>query len=107
MDKADKRPVCFIQVNIGDEDQKGGCAVADLPQLLTEARTADLPVAGLMCLPPASVEPAPYFALLSKLARDHGVPGLSMGMSDDFETAVTIGATHVRIGSALFGARMP
>ena len=107
MDKADKRPACFIQVNIGGEDQKGGCAVADLPALLTEARAADLPVAGLMCLPPASVEPAPYFALLSKLARDHGVPGLSMGMSDDFETAVTIGATHVRIGSALFGARMP
>ena len=106
MDKADKRPACFIQVNIGGEDQKGGCAVADLPALLTEARAADLPVAGLMCLPPASIEPAPYFALLSKLARDHGVPGLSMGMSDDFETAVTIGATHVRIGSALFGARM-
>jgi len=105
MDKADKRPACFIQVNIGDEDQKGGCAVADLPALLAKARAADLPVAGLMCLPPASVEPAPYFALLSKLARDHGLPGLSMGMSDDFETAVTIGATHVRIGSALFGGR--
>lgn len=107
MDKADKRPACFVQVNIGDEDQKGGCAVADLPALLAETRAADLPVAGLMCLPPASVEPAPYFALLSKLARDYGLPGLSMGMSDDFETAVTIGATHVRIGSALFGARMP
>ncbi len=107
MDKADRRPACFVQVNIGDEDQKGGCAIADLPALLTEARAADLPVAGLMCLPPASVEPAPYFALLSKLARDHGLAGLSMGMSDDFETAVTIGATHVRIGSALFGARMP
>lgn len=105
MDKADRRPACFIQVNVGDEDQKGGCAVADLPTLLAEARAADLPVAGLMCLPPASVEPAPYFALLSKLARDHGLTGLSMGMSDDFETAVTIGATHVRIGSALFGAR--
>ena len=105
MDKADKRPACFVQVNIGDEPQKGGCAVADLPALLTEARAADVPVAGLMCLPPASVEPAPYFALLSKLARDYGLNGLSMGMSDDFETAVTIGATHVRIGSALFGAR--
>ena len=105
MDRADKRPSCFIQVNVGDEDQKGGCAVADLPALLTEARGADVPIAGLMCLPPASVEPAPYFALLSKLARDHGLTGLSMGMSDDFETAVTIGATHVRIGSALFGAR--
>jgi PLP dependent protein len=105
MDKADRRPACFIQVNIGDEDQKGGCAVAELPALLAEARAADLPAAGLMCLPPVSVEPAPYFALLSKLARDHGLLGLSMGMSDDFETAVTIGATHVRIGSALFGAR--
>ena len=70
-----------------------------------EARAADLPLAGLMCLPPAGVEPAPYFALLAKLARDSGVAGLSMGMSDDFETAVMIGATHVRIGSALFGAR--
>lgn len=107
MDKAGKRPACFVQVNIGDEAQKGGCAVAALPALLGETRAADLPVAGLMCLPPASVEPAPYFALLSKLARDHGLTGLSMGMSDDFETAVTIGATHVRIGSALFGARMP
>jgi uncharacterized pyridoxal phosphate-containing UPF0001 family protein len=70
-----------------------------------QARAAGLPIAGLMCLPPADVEPAPYFALLAKLARDHGLTGLSMGMSDDFETAVTIGATHVRIGSALFGAR--
>ncbi len=105
MEKAGKRPACFVQVNIGDEEQKGGCAVADLSALLAEARAADLPVAGLMCLPPASIEPAPYFALLSKLARDHGLSGLSMGMSDDFETAVTIGATHVRIGSALFGVR--
>lgn len=105
MDKAGKRPACFVQVNIGDEPQKGGCLVADLPGLLAEARSADLPVAGLMCIPPADVEPAPYFALLAKLARDSGVPGLSMGMSGDYETAVTIGATHVRVGTALFGER--
>jgi len=100
-----RRPDCFVQVNIGDEDQKGGCAVADLPALLNEARLADLPIAGLMAIPPAEVEPAPYFALLAKLARDHGLAGLSMGMSSDYPTAVTLGATHVRVGSALFGAR--
>lgn len=105
MDKAGRRPDCFVQVNIGDEPQKGGCAVADLPALLAEARAADLPLAGLMCVPPADVEAAPYFALLAKLARDNGVAGLSMGMSQDFETAVMLGATHVRVGTALFGAR--
>ena len=105
MDSAGKRPACFIQINIGDEAQKGGCAVGDLPALLLEARAADLPLAGLMALPPLGVEPAPYFALLAKLARDNGLTGLSMGMSGDFETAVTLGATHVRVGSALFGAR--
>jgi pyridoxal phosphate enzyme (YggS family) len=105
MDRTGRRPDCFIQVNIGDEPQKGGCAVADLPALLAEARAADLPVAGLMAVPPLEVEPAPYFALLAKLARDHGLTGLSMGMSGDYPTAVTIGATHVRVGSALFGAR--
>ncbi|MEO7468764.1 MAG: YggS family pyridoxal phosphate-dependent enzyme [Sphingobium limneticum] len=105
MDKADKRPACFIQVNIGEEPQKGGCAVADLPMLLGEARAAGLPVAGLMAVPPQGLEPAPYFALLARLAADHGLTALSMGMSEDFETAVTIGATHVRLGTALFGAR--
>ena len=105
MDAAGKRPACFVQVDIGDEAQKGGCAIDQLPTLLAEARAADLPIAGLMCVPPADIEPAPYFALLAKLARDNGVAGLSMGMSGDFETAVTLGATHVRIGSALFGAR--
>lgn len=104
-DKADKRPVCFIQIDIGEEAQKAGCAVADMPALLAEAREAELNVAGLMCIPPAGVESAPYFALLAKLARDEGLKGLSMGMSGDFETAVTIGATHVRVGTALFGAR--
>ncbi|TPG20437.1 YggS family pyridoxal phosphate-dependent enzyme [Sphingomonas koreensis] len=105
IDKAGKRPACFIQVNIGAEQQKGGVAIADLPALLAQARDADLPIAGLMAIPPAELEPAPYFALLAKLARDEGVSGLSMGMSSDYETAVTLGATHVRVGSALFGER--
>jgi PLP dependent protein len=105
MDKAGKRPDCFIQVNIGDEPQKGGCALPDLPTLLAEARAADLPVIGLMCVPPLDTEPAPYFALLDKLARDHGLTGRSMGMSGDYETAIMLGATHVRIGTALFGGR--
>ena len=105
MEKVGRRPSCFVQVNIGEEGQKAGCAIADLPALLDQCRDADLPVAGLMCIPPADVEPAPYFALLAKLARRHGLAGLSMGMSGDFETAVTIGATHVRVGTALFGDR--
>lgn len=105
MDKSGRRPNCFIQVNIGDEPQKGGCSVADLPALLDQCREAGLPVVGLMCLPPAELEPAPYFALLAKLARRHGLSSLSMGMSGDYETAVTLGATHVRVGTALFGER--
>jgi pyridoxal phosphate enzyme (YggS family) len=105
MDRTGRRPACFVQVNIGDEDQKGGCAVADLPALLAEVRAAGLPIAGLMAVPPLEVEPAPYFALLAKLARDHGLDGLSMGMSGDYPTAVTLGATHIRVGTALFGGR--
>jgi pyridoxal phosphate enzyme (YggS family) len=105
MEREGRRPDCFVQVNIGDEPQKGGCAVAGLPALLEEARAAALPVVGLMCIPPADVEPAPYFALLAKLARRHRLAGLSMGMSGDYPTAVTIGATHVRVGTALFGER--
>ncbi|HEX9964684.1 MAG TPA: YggS family pyridoxal phosphate-dependent enzyme [Allosphingosinicella sp.] len=105
MAKTDRRPDCFLQVNIGDEPQKGGCAVAGLPALLQASREAGLPLAGLMCIPPADVEPAPYFALLAKLARRHVLAGLSMGMSADYETAVTTGATHVRVGTALFGDR--
>jgi uncharacterized pyridoxal phosphate-containing UPF0001 family protein len=107
MDKTGRRPECFIQVNIGEEAQKGGCAIVDLPALLAEARAASLPVVGLMAVPPADVEPAPYFALLDKFARDHGLPGRSMGMSGDFETAIMLGATHVRVGTALFGKREP
>ncbi|HYW16020.1 MAG TPA: YggS family pyridoxal phosphate-dependent enzyme [Allosphingosinicella sp.] len=105
MAKTGRRPDCFLQVNIGDEPQKGGCAVAELPALVEAGREAGLPVAGLMCIPPADVEPAPYFALLAELARRHGLAGLSMGMSADYETAIAIGATHVRVGSALFGDR--
>jgi len=105
MEKAGRRPDCFVQVNLGDEPQKGGCAPAELPDLLDEARAGGLPVIGLMAIPPLETEPAPYFALLAKLARRHGLSGLSIGMSADYETAVTVGATHVRVGSALFGER--
>ncbi|RYY32264.1 MAG: YggS family pyridoxal phosphate-dependent enzyme [Sphingomonadales bacterium] len=104
-DKTGRRIPCFVQVNVGDEEQKGGCAIADLPALLDEARAADIPLAGLMCLPPEDIEPAPFFAFLDKLARDHGLEGRSMGMSGDYETACLLGATHVRVGTALFGAR--
>ena len=103
MARAGRRPDCFLQVNIGDEPQKGGCPVAELPSLVEAARS--LPVVGLMCIPPAEVEPTPYFALLAKLARRHGLAGLSMGMSADYESAVMLGATHVRVGTALFGPR--
>jgi pyridoxal phosphate enzyme (YggS family) len=105
MDKAGRQVPCFVQVNIGDEPQKGGCALADLPEFLAKVRASGIPLAGLMCIPPADIEPAPFFALLAKLAADHGLKGLSMGMSGDYETAVMLGATHVRVGSALFGAR--
>src|SRR5439155_18633839 len=100
-----RRPDCFVQVNIGNEPQKGGCPVAQLPALLDQCRAAELPIIGLMCVPPEGVEAAPYFALLAKLARRHGLPGLSMGMSSDFPTAVMVGAIHVRVGTALFGER--
>ena len=105
MAKLGKPVPCFVQVNIGDEPQKGGCALADLPAFLEAVRASGIPLAGLMCIPPADIEPAPFFALLAKLAADHGLTGLSMGMSGDYETAVMLGATHVRVGSALFGAR--
>ena len=105
MEKLSRRIPVFIQVNIGAEEQKGGCPIADLPALLAQVREAGLPLAGLMAVPPADIEAAPFFALLGKLADDHGLTGLSMGMSGDFETAIQLGATHVRVGSALFGAR--
>jgi pyridoxal phosphate enzyme (YggS family) len=105
MDAADKRVPCFIQVNIGAEEQKGGCAIADLPALIAAARAADIPVLGLMCVPPADIEAAPFFALLAKIAREEGLERLSMGMSGDYETAIMLGATDVRVGTALLGQR--
>lgn len=105
MDKAGKQVPCFVQVNIGDEAQKGGCPIGDLPNFLAEVRQTGIPLAGLMCIPPADTEAAPFFAFLAKLAADNGVTGLSMGMSGDYETAVQLGATHVRVGTALFGSR--
>jgi pyridoxal phosphate enzyme (YggS family) len=96
---------CFIQVNIGDEPQKGGCLVGDFPDLIAATQAEGIKIAGLMCLPPADIEPAPYFALLAELAARHSLSGLSMGMSDDFATAIMLGATHVRVGTALFGER--
>ncbi|MCJ2187056.1 YggS family pyridoxal phosphate-dependent enzyme [Novosphingobium beihaiensis] len=105
MAKAGKPVPCFVQVNIGAEEQKGGCPIADVPALLASAREAGIPVIGLMCVPPAGIEAAPFFALLAKIAAENGLDRLSMGMSGDFETAVMLGATHVRVGSALFGAR--
>jgi len=105
MDRSDRRVPCFIQINIGEESQKGGCAIGELPDLLKTAQAADIEVAGLMCVPPASVNAVPYFALLAKLAKDNGLSGLSMGMSADFESAIKLGATHVRVGTALFGER--
>jgi hypothetical protein len=104
-DKAGKQVPCFVQVDVGEEPQKGGCPVNGVPALLDFARRADVPVIGLMCVPPADIEPAPFFALLDKLARDNGLAGRSMGMSGDFETAIMLGATHVRVGTALFGER--
>lgn len=105
MEKLGRAVPCFIQVNIGAEAQKGGCSVAELPDLLKAAQDAGIPVAGLMCIPPADVEPAPFFALLAELSARHGLAQLSMGMSDDFETAIMLGATHIRVGTALFGER--
>lgn len=104
-DKLGKRVPCFVQVDVGEEPQKGGCPVAELPALLAQARDADIPLAGLMCIPPLDIEPAPFFALLDKLARDNGLGGRSMGMSGDYQTAIMLGATHIRVGTALFGKR--
>ena len=104
-DKTGRQVPCFVQVDIGEEEQKGGCAIADLPGLLEQARGADIPVLGLMCVPPLGIEPAPYFALLAKIADDHGLQGRSMGMSGDYPTAIMLGATHIRVGTALFGQR--
>ena len=105
MHAQDKYVPCFLQVNIGAEEQKGGCDVAQIADLLKAARDANVPIIGLMCLPPAGIEPAPFFALLAELAARHGLADVSMGMSDDFETAIMLGADYIRVGTALFGER--
>ncbi|MCL6741590.1 YggS family pyridoxal phosphate-dependent enzyme [Sphingomonas sp. RB56-2] len=101
-EKAGRYPHVYVQVNIGAEDQKGGVAIADLPGFLDQVRGSPLPLAGLMAMPPLEKQPGPYFALLAELARRHDVTGLSMGMSSDYPTAVMLGSTAVRVGSALF-----
>lgn len=101
-EKAGRRPAVYVQVNIGTEEQKGGCRIAEVGELVEAVRVSQLPLAGLMAIPPLQLEPGPFFALLAKLAKDHGVDGLSMGMSEDFQSAVMLGATAVRIGTALF-----
>jgi len=103
--KTGHRPRYFLQVNIGEEAQKGGCAAIDVPELLAQARAAGLDVVGLMAVPPADTEAAPYFALLAKIAKELGLSELSIGMSGDYEAAIMLGATQIRIGTALFGAR--
>nr|WP_294167979.1 YggS family pyridoxal phosphate-dependent enzyme [uncultured Sphingomonas sp.] len=101
-EKVGRHPQVFVQVNIGEEEQKGGVALADLPGFIDRVRRSPLPLAGLMAIPPQSLEVSPFFALLAKLARRHGVSGLSMGMSGDYRAAVMLGATVVRVGTALF-----
>lgn len=100
--KAGRGPGVYVQVNIGDEEQKGGCAIDEVGALVDAVRASPMPLAGLMAIPPAGLESAPYFALLAEIARRHDVTGLSIGMSGDFKVAVMLGATAVRVGTALF-----
>ena len=100
-------PDIFIQVNTGEEPQKAGILPSDTDAFVAECRALDLPVKGLMCIPPVEEEASLHFALLAKMAERNGLSGLSMGMSDDFENAIEFGATHIRVGSAIFGARVP
>ena len=101
-DKAGRAPSVYVQVNIGEEEQKGGCPFGEVGALVDAVRASPLPLAGLMAIPPLGLEPSPFFALLAELARRHDVTGLSMGMSNDFKAAVMLGATAVRVGTALF-----
>jgi PLP dependent protein len=101
-EKAKRFPQVYVQVNIGEEEQKGGCPIAEIGSLADAVRASPLPLAGLMAIPPLGLEPSPFFALLAELARRHDVTGLSMGMSNDFKAAVMLGATAVRVGTALF-----
>lgn len=98
-------PELFLQVNTGEEDQKAGVTPSEADGFVAECRALDLPVRGLMCIPPVDEEPSLHFALLAKIAERNGLCGLSMGMSGDFESAIALGATHIRVGSAIFGAR--
>lgn len=98
-------PEIFVQVNTGAEPQKAGVLPDDADAFIAQARARDLPLAGLMCIPPEAEDPAPHFAMLAGMAARNGLAGLSMGMSSDFEAAIAAGATHVRVGSAIFGAR--
>jgi len=100
-------PALFIQVNTGEEEQKAGVLPTEADGFIAECRALDLPIEGLMCIPPVEEEPSLHFALLARIAARNGLNGLSMGMSGDFETAIALGATHVRVGSAIFGARAP
>ncbi len=104
-DERGRSPDLFIQVNTGAEPQKAGCLPAEADALVAATRRAGLPLAGLMCIPPEAEDPEPHFRLLAAMAAQNGLTGLSMGMSGDFETAIACGATHVRVGSAIFGAR--
>nr|WP_111301505.1 YggS family pyridoxal phosphate-dependent enzyme [Paracoccus saliphilus] len=105
IDEQGHRPQLFVQVNTGDEPQKAGILADELPGFLRSCAELGLSPEGLMCIPPEGVDPVPHFRLLRRLAQDHGLRGLSMGMSADFEAAIAEGATHVRVGSAIFGAR--
>lgn len=100
-------PDLFIQVNTGAEAQKAGVLPADADAFIQQARALDLPVVGLMCIPPVEEDPSPHFAMLAEIAARNGLTGLSMGMSSDFEVAIAQGATHIRVGSAIFGDRVP
>ena len=106
-DKSGRCPQLFMQVNTGEEPQKAGVLPAETEALIAYARKLELPLVGLMCIPPVEDDVAPHFAFLAKLAKDNGLSELSMGMSGDFEMAIRFGATHVRVGSAVFGARTP
>lgn len=107
MDKQGRRPACLIQINTGEEPQKAGIAPKDADAFIQTCRDLGLPVAGLMCIPPVDEEPAMHFAFLREIARRNGLETLSMGMSADFPSAIHYGATHVRVGSAIFGHRPP
>ena len=108
MARSGRRPACYVQINTGEEPQKAGVVPAAADEFIRFCRDEiNLPVVGLMCIPPADEEPSLHFALLAEIARRHGIDTLSMGMSADYEIAITLGATHVRVGTAIFGARPP